>query len=135
MHIVDLSEVLLLFSCSRSHDSLIALPGKLYYKDELVPSAERALVDNCLTFRGLTEAGRGKTPFLFHGVIGRVGFLRSHFSSLLLYNSTQKDVRDVTPSFFNPEEVVTVMNYIKQLLEDPELNVKEEEIGVRYGRS
>ena len=44
-------------------------------------------------------------------------------------------MRDVTPSFFNPEEVVTVMNYIKQLLEDPELNVKEEEIGVRYRRS
>ena len=44
-------------------------------------------------------------------------------------------MRDVTPSFFNPEEVVTVINYIKQLLEDPELNVKEEEIGVRSGRS
>ena len=44
-------------------------------------------------------------------------------------------MRDVTPSFFNPEEVVTVMNYIKQLLEDPELNVKEEEIGVRSGTS
>ena len=58
----------------RSHDSLIALPGKLYYKDELLPSAERALVDNCLAFTGLTEAGRGKTPFLFHGVIGQVGF-------------------------------------------------------------
>ena len=36
----------------------------------------------------------------------------------------------MSPSFFNPEEVVTVMNYIKQLLEDPELEVKEEEIGV-----
>ena len=57
----------------RSHDSLIALPGKLYYKDELVPSAERALVDNCLTFRGLTDAGSGRTPLLFHGVIGQVG--------------------------------------------------------------
>ena len=40
-------------------------------------------------------------------------------------------MRDVTPSFFNPEEVVIVISYIKQLLEDPELNVKEEEIGVR----
>ena len=35
-----------------------------------------------------------------------------------------------SPSFFNPEEVVTVLMYIKQLLQDPELNVKEEEIGV-----
>ena len=36
----------------------------------------------------------------------------------------------MSPSFFNPEEVVTVLKYIKQLLQDPELNVKEEEIGV-----
>ena len=39
-------------------------------------------------------------------------------------------MRDCTPSFFNPEEVVTVVKYIKQLLEDPGLKVKEEEIGV-----
>ena len=37
-------------------------------------------------------------------------------------------MRDCTPSFFNP--VVTVVKYIKQLLEDPVLKVKEEEIGV-----
>ena len=36
----------------------------------------------------------------------------------------------MSPSFFNPEEVVTVVNYIKQLLGDPVLKVKEEEIGV-----
>ena len=39
-------------------------------------------------------------------------------------------MRDCTPSFFNPEEVVTVVKYIKQLLEDPGLKAKEEEIGV-----
>ena len=36
----------------------------------------------------------------------------------------------MSPSFFNPEEVVTVLNYIQQLLEDPVLQVKEDEIGV-----
>ena len=36
----------------------------------------------------------------------------------------------MSPSFFNPEEVVTVVNYIKDLLEDPQLQVKEDEIGV-----
>ena len=36
----------------------------------------------------------------------------------------------MSPSFFNPEEVVTVVNYIKQLLEDPNLEVSEDEIGV-----
>ena len=60
---------------SRSHQSLIALPAKLFYKDELVPCAESELVNNCLGFRGLTEASRGKTPFLFHGIIGQVGEL------------------------------------------------------------
>ena len=96
----------------RSHPRLISLPGELYYKSELVPSAERSLVDNCLGFRGLTEAALGQTPFLFHGVIGQ-------------------DTRDASsPSFFNPEEVVTVVDYIKMLLEDSVLEVKEEEIGV-----
>ena len=36
----------------------------------------------------------------------------------------------MSPSFFNPEEVVTVVNYIKDLLDDPQLQVKEDEIGV-----
>ena len=70
------------------------------------------MVDNCLTFSGLTEAARGKTPLIFHGIIGQ-------------------DMRDAaSPSFFNPEEVVTVVDYVKQLLEDTALNVKEEEIGI-----
>ena len=59
----------------RSHKSLLALPGQLYYKDELVPCAESELVNNCLGFTGLTEASRGRTPFLFHGIIGQVGEL------------------------------------------------------------
>ena len=102
-----------LYPCyCRSHPRLISLPGELYYKSELVPCAERSLVENCLGFRGLTEAARGRTPLLFHGVVGQ-------------------DTRDASsPSFFNPEEVVTVVEYIKLLLEDSELKVKEEEIGV-----
>ena len=91
---------------------MISLPGELYYKSELVPCAQQALVDNCLGFRGLPEAALGRTPLLFHGVVGQ-------------------DTRDATsPSFFNPEEVVTVLEYIKLLLEDSELEVREEEVGV-----
>ena len=56
----------------RSHKSLLALPGQLYYRDELVPCAESALVDNCLEFKGLTETSRGQTPLIFHGIIGQV---------------------------------------------------------------
>ena len=40
-----------------------------------MPCGKSALVDNCLWFRGLTEAGQGKTPLLFHGVIGQVSFM------------------------------------------------------------
>ena len=63
-----------------------------------------------MQFSGLTEAGKGKTPLLVHGVIGQ-------------------DLREQSsPSFFNPEEVVIVMDYIEQVLAMP--GMMEEDIGV-----
>lgn len=74
MRFLSPTDIAVIFS-NRSHKSLIALPAKLFYKDELVPCAESELVNNCLGFKGLTEASRGKTPLLFHGIIGQVGEL------------------------------------------------------------
>merc|ERR1711910_220161 len=56
------------------------------------------------------ESGRGTTPLLVHGVTGQ-------------------DLREQSsPSFFNPEEVVIVMDYIDQVLAMP--GIMEEDIGV-----
>ena len=56
----------------RSHQALLELPGRLYYANELVPCAPAPLVSGCLQFPGLTEAARGVTPIIVHGVVGQV---------------------------------------------------------------
>ena len=58
----------------RSHQALLELPGRLYYAGELVPCAPAPLVSGCLQFPGLTEAARGVTPIIVHGVVGQVSF-------------------------------------------------------------
>jgi len=94
----------------RSHAALLALPARLFYSNELIPCGDKSMVESCLQFPGLTEAGRGKTPLIVHGVIGQ-------------------DLREQSsPSFFNPEEVVTVMDYVDQVLAMP--GMMEEDIGV-----
>jgi len=94
----------------RSHPALLALPARLFYANELIPCGDKSMVDSCLQFPGLTESSRGTTPFLVHGVIGQ-------------------DLREqASPSFFNPEEVVLVMDYIEQVLAMP--GMIEEDIGV-----
>ena len=56
----------------RSHQALLELPGRLYYKAELQPCAPAALVSGCLQFPGLTDTARGVTPIIVHGVVGQV---------------------------------------------------------------
>ena len=63
------------FCLLRSHQALLELPGRLYYKAELQPCAPAALVSGCLQFPGLTDTARGVTPIIVHGVVGQVSKL------------------------------------------------------------
>ena len=77
---------------SRSHESLLSLPSRLFYDNELIASADPFVVQSLCEWEGLPTRG---FPLLFHGVVGR-------------------DLRESTsPSFFNAEEVVTVCDYIQ----------------------
>ena len=77
---------------SRSHESLLSLPSRLFYDNELIASADPFVVKSLCEWEGLPTRG---FPLLFHGVVGR-------------------DLRESTsPSFFNAEEVVTVCDYIQ----------------------
>ena len=81
----------------------------MFYANELQPCADPALVDTCLNFPGLTEAGQGTCPILFHGVEGQ-------------------DSREAgSPSFFNPEEIFRVVDYVRKLREH---GIDEDDIGV-----
>lgn len=96
----------------RSHPSLLTLPAKMFYGNEIVSCADSTLVNSCLNFSGLTDASRGKIPFLVHGIIGQ-------------------DLREETsPSFFNPEEVYVVMDYVVKVLGSKDIDVMPEDIGI-----
>ena len=53
-----------------------------------------------MNFPGLTQGAReNRIPLVFHGVVG------------------QDLKEESSPSFFNPEEIIIVEDYIKQILE------------------
>jgi len=97
----------------RSHKELLTIPKMLYYDDELDACADERMAESCLNFPGLPEeARRKKVPLVFHGVIGQ-------------------DLKEETsPSFFNIEEVVIVLDYIRQICDMKENKVQPKEIGV-----
>jgi len=97
----------------RSHKELLTIPKALYYDNELEACADERMAESCLNFPGLTEgAKKQKVPLVFHGVIGQ-------------------DLKEETsPSFFNVEEIVIVVDYIRQILDMKENKVLPKEIGV-----
>jgi len=97
----------------RSHKELLTIPKALYYDNELEACADERMAESCLHFPGLTEkAKKEKVPLVFHGVIGQ-------------------DLKEETsPSFFNVEEIVIVLDYIRQVLDMKENKVLAKEIGV-----
>ena len=98
-----------LIKCFRSHPALVSLPARLYYEDELVSMADPSVVDRLLHFPGLTPGGLGRAPLLLHGVVGR----------------EMREGR--SPSFFNPTEIVLVLDYISRLVAE---GVRPGDIGV-----
>lgn len=84
----------------RSHPALLTVPKRLFYDNELEACADPVVTESCLAFPGLPDQARAnKVPLIFHGVVGQ-------------------DLKEETsPSFFNPEEIVIVMDYVKKILE------------------
>ena len=79
------------------------------YRSELIAAADPLIVNSCLHFPALTEMCLGKTPLLFHGVMG-------------------EDVRESeSSSYFNPCEAVIVLHYVEQVLA---MGMIQKEIGV-----
>ncbi|KAJ4938407.1 hypothetical protein JOQ06_003027 [Pogonophryne albipinna] len=78
----------------RSHEALLTLPSKLFYKGELCFKAQRDVVDSLCQWKTLPKK---EFPLLFHGVRGT-------------------EMREGNnPSWFNPMEAVQVMLYCCQL--------------------
>ena len=86
-----------LLSNFRSHPALLQLPSRLFYDNELLPKGDPLITTSLEGWEKLPNS-KGKFPIIFHGVIG-------------------EDKREArSPSFFNAEEAVMVVDYIQDLL-------------------
>merc|ERR1712223_1586091 len=96
----------------RSHETLLTLPSRLFYENELKAKAEPILVNSMLNWVNLPNP---KIPLVFHGVVG----------------DDQREAK--SPSYFNPEESAMVVNYVQDLLEQHKGTAKKvlpKEIGI-----
>jgi hypothetical protein len=81
----------------RSHPAVIRYPSERFYDGELEPCGEPSAINSCLNVELL---GPSRYPVIFSAVEGH-------------------DMREASsPSFFNPEEVLQVKEYVQQLLAD-----------------
>ncbi|XP_022652559.1 putative helicase MOV-10 isoform X2 [Varroa destructor] len=97
----------------RSHEILLHLPNKLFYDDELKAHGDRSFTHAMINYKELPELG---VPLIFHGVSG-----------------TELREGD-NPSFYNPEEISVIENYVTQLLTEGKTydgdGIREEDIGI-----
>lgn len=96
----------------RSHNDIIEVPNRLFYDHELKAHGDK-MITHCMT-EWETLPRRG-CPLIFHGVSGR-------------------DLRELScPSYYNPEELKVVVNYVTALLEGKSglsVRIKGQDIGI-----
>lgn len=94
----------------RSHPAILELPNRLFYDGELNVFADPLMRESFCDWEKLPSKD---FPIIFHGIIGR-------------------DMREErSPSFFNPEEVSVVHDYVKSLLQKKRgIKVNPKDIGI-----
>jgi putative helicase MOV10L1 len=103
----------------RAHPTLLKLPSKLFYDDELESAAAEEDTNLCHSLDFLKGKG---VPLLFHGIQG-------------------KSARDPdSPSWFNAAEVIEVVNYVRKLraygLSNDEIGIitpYRKQVGQKFG--
>ncbi|ESO83649.1 hypothetical protein LOTGIDRAFT_222500 [Lottia gigantea] len=93
----------------RSHAAILKLPSELFYFNQLEVMADPILTHTAINWSMLPTPS---FPVIFHGVRG-------------------EDLREGnSPSWFNPSEVVQVVQYLQGLLKDASLDLQVEDIGI-----
>ncbi|XP_059844469.1 RNA helicase Mov10l1 [Hypanus sabinus] len=93
----------------RSHSSLLDLPSKLFYHDELVMRADQSTASKFCNWEKLPKKG---FPIIFHGLRGN-------------------EMREGSnPSWFNPKEAIQVMRYCCLLVKLCTSPVQPSDIGI-----
>ena len=95
--ILFFSSVVKLIKNFRSHKAIIDFPNEKFYRGDLVPCGDPAIINSFLKSSYLPTKN---FPVIFHSVSG-------------------KDDREASsPSFFNIEEVLQVKSYVQKLKKD-----------------
>eukprot|EP01134_Creolimax_fragrantissima_P001837 CFRG1837T1 len=93
----------------RSHPHLLEVPNRLFYDNELI-ACEDLRQSGC--FLGWDALPNPSLPMIFHGVVG-------------------KDQREAnSPSWFNADECVIVLDYVKNILDFKRTGTKPSDIGI-----
>lgn len=101
--------ITMLRHCYRCHPDILKQSNEIFYDNELVSSADELVAYNMVQYKHLLKKG---FPVMFHGIEG-------------------KDSREgSSPSWFNADEATLVVSYVTKLLEDSNISVRGEEIGV-----
>jgi len=101
--------VTLLVNNYRSHPDILKLPNAMFYRNQLIPSGDKFTTYNMTKWEHLPVQG---FPILFHAVDGE--------------NTREGN----SPSWFNPQEAMVVVDYVKNLVLDSKPKIRQEEIGI-----
>jgi hypothetical protein len=101
--------VTLLVNNYRSHHQILKLPNEMFYRNELVANGDIFQTHSMTTWEHLPTKG---FPIVFHAVDG-------------------ENTREGTsPSWFNPQEAMAVVEYVKKLVEESKPKISPEDIGI-----
>ena len=101
--------VTLLVRNYRSHPSILKLPNEMFYHNKLIPSGDQMTTNSMCNWEHLPQKG---FPIVFVGVDGE--------------NCREGS----SPSWFNPQEAMTVVDYVDLLVNKSRPAVRPEDIGI-----
>ena len=97
----------------RSHESLLTLPSKLFYDNELVACASPQQTNHFLKWRHLQNP---EVPLIFHNVRG--------------FEQRERN----NPSYYNQKELVLAVNYAKKIVSERKARADEIMVITPYKR-
>ena len=93
----------------RSHPDILKLPNEMFYRNKLVACGDQFSTHSMINWEHLPKKG---FPILFHAADG-------------------ENLREgSSPSWFNPQEAMIVVDYVNRLVKESKPPIQEHEIGV-----
>lgn len=105
--------VVVLININRSHESLLTLPSKLFYDNELVACASPLQTNHFLRWKHLQNP---EVPLIFHSVCG--------------FEQREKS----NPSYYNQKELDLAIDYAKKIVSERKARAEEIMVITPYKR-